>query len=158
MGIVDAVAERIDPRCIVKGRLVKSGCRVSLGDAETRRLVLDFDQPTAPGDPAKGRCDFLLVASNFEDKDWIAPIECKKGALDASRVVRQLRAGAAVAGTIVPTECDFEFRPIAAIGSVPKAERLRLRRPQNVIECRGRRESVRLIKCGGRLVTALTKK
>lgn len=156
-GIVPAVRQRIEPECVVSGRLVKAGCRISLRDAPARRLVLDLDNPEAPTRPGGGRCDFLLVAENFENSNWIAPIECKRGSLDASTVVRQLRNGAAVAEEVVPAERDFEFRPIAAVGSVPKSERLRLRRPDNLIECRGKREGVRLIKCGDRLITGLTK-
>jgi hypothetical protein len=119
---------------------------------------LDLDHPDAPARPGGGRCDFLLVAENHKNSNWVAPIECKKGALNASKVVRQLRDGAAVAEDVVPSERDFEFRPIAAVGSVPKSERLELRKPGNLIECRGKREGVRLIKCGDQLVTGLTKR
>lgn len=152
-----AVQQRIEPACVVQGRLVKAGCRIFLRDAPARRVVLDLDHPDAPARPGGGRCDFLLVAENYKDSNWVAPIECKKGALNASKVVRQLRDGAAAAEDVVPSERDFEFRPIAAVGSVPKSERLELRKPGNLIECRGKREGVRLIKCGDQLVTGLTK-
>lgn len=153
-----AVQQRIDPACVIHGRLVKAGCRISLRDAPARRLVLDFDKPEAPSRPGGGRCDFLLVAENYKNSNWVAPLECKKGALNASKVVRQLRDGAAIAEDVVPSERDFEFRPIAAVGSVPKLERSRLKKPGNLIECRGKREAVRLIKCGDRFVTRLTKR
>ena len=153
-----AVRQRIEPGCAVSGPLRKAGCRVSLQDAPARRLVLDLDKPEAPTRSGGGRCDFLLVAENFKNSDWIAPIECKRGSLDASRVVRQLQDGAGIVEDVVPTDQDFEFRPIAAVGSVPKWERRQLREPGNRIECRGRRESVRLIKCGEKLATGLTKR
>lgn len=130
---------------------------MSLRGAPRRRLVVDFDHPEAPTRASDRRCDFLVVADDFRDSSWIAPIECKKGALDASQVIQQLRAGAAVAEDIVPRGSEFAFRPIAAAGSVPKAQRIQLRKPGNLIACRGKREAVRLIKCGDELVKGLTR-
>ena len=135
---------------------MKAGCRVLLSGAPERRLVLDFDFPEAPTAPGDSRCDYLFVADDFRNADWVAPVECKRGALRASQVVRQLRAGAAVAEDLVPTASDFEFRPIAATGSVPKAERIKLRKSRNFIRCHGKREAVRLIKCGDPLIKGLS--
>ena len=157
MGLVAAVGEAIDSGCVAQGRLVKAGCRVSLSGAPRRRLVVDLDHPEAPGRSGDRRCDFLVVADGFRDTDWVAPVECKKGALKASQVVVQLQAGAAVAEDLVPDGSDFALRPIAATGSVPKAERLQLRKSRNFIRCRGKREAVRLIKCGDRLINGLSK-
>lgn len=156
MGLVAAVRPGLDSRCVVKGSLVKDGCRVRLTDAPGQRLVLDLDRPGAPTGPGGGRCDYLFVADDFQDADWVVPIECKKGALQASQVVRQLRAGAAVAEGLIPSGSDFEFRPIAATGSVRKAQRRKLRESSSFIKCHGKLEPVRRIRCGDRLIDGLS--
>lgn len=156
MGLVAAVRRRLDSRCVVQGSLVKDGCQVRLTDAPGQRLVLDLDRPGAPTGPGGGRCDYLFVADDFQDADWVAPVECKRGALKASQVVEQLRAGAAVAESLIPSGSDFELRPIAATRSVPKAQRRKLRESSSFIRCHGKREAVRLIKCGDRLIRGLS--
>ncbi len=156
MGLVDSVRQGLDSTCVAQGSLVKAGCRVSLGGAPDQRLVLDFDRPEAPTGPGGGRCDYLFVADDFRNTDWVAPIECKRGALKTSQVVKQLRAGAAVAEDLIPSGSDFRFRPIAATGSVPKAERQQLKKSRNFIRCHGKLEAVRLIKCGDKLIKGLS--
>ncbi len=155
MGLVESVRGRIDPECLVS-RMRKEGCTVSLKDAPRERLIVDFDKPGGPVGGEGRRCDYLFVADGAQDEaGWVAPLELKKGALRASEVVRQLRAGAEAAERLVPGGLRPAFRPVAAYGSIHKLERTALRERRNLIAFRGRMEAVRLMKCGDRLKKAL---
>ena len=126
-----------------------------LGGVPSPRLVVDFDNPGSPLGPSERRCDYLLVAEVREEGGgWVAPLEMKNGRLRADHVVRQLQAGAAAAEKLVPAGLQVRFRPIAAAGSMPKAERNKLKR-KGGIRFHGREEAVRLMSCGAPLATAL---
>ncbi len=129
---------------------------MSLQHAPRKRLVVDFDKPGAPVGGGGRKCDYLFIADSPAGKSgWIAPLELKRGALRASEVVGQLRAGAAAAERMVPGCMLLRFRPVAAYGSLHKLERAALRENRNKIAFRGRTEAVRLMKCGDRLIKAL---
>ena len=152
---VESVRRKVDPACLVS-RMRKASCAVSLKDAPRERLIVDFDKQRAPVGGEGRRCDYLFVANGAQDEaGWIAPLELKKGALRASEVVRQLRAGAEAAESLVPGGLQPAFRPVAACGSIRKLERAALREKRNRIAFRGRMEAVRLMTCGDRLTKVL---
>ena len=153
-GIVEAVADILDRRCMV-GRLRKEGCAVSLNDAPELRLIVDFDKPGSPLGQNQTRCDYLFVADSEECVGWIAPLELKRGSLQAGEVVRQLRAGAMAAEKFVSPNEKVKFRPTAAFGNIRRAEITRLKAGDNKIRFHGHVEAIRLIKCGDSLRKAL---
>ena len=155
MGLVKRVRDKLDTRCLVGGRLKKEGCRVSMTGMPKPRLVVDFDKPGSPRRPGAPLCDYLFIAEDENGIGWVAPLELKRGRLHADEVVRQLREGAVAAETLVPEGEPIEFRPVAASGSTPKAERNRLRNKNSRIQLHGRTEAVRLLSCGEQLVKAL---
>ena len=154
-GLVKNVRAKLDPRCIVNGRLKKKGCEVSLKNAPRTRAIVDFDKPNSLSDPHSPRCDYLFFAEENGGVNYIAPLELKRGSLEADEVVRQLQAGASVAESLVPQEESITFRPVAASGRTPKAQRNKLKNRSNKIRFRGHTEAVRLISCGKLLIEAL---
>lgn len=151
--LVDTVRGMVKKTCLISGRLKKEGCSVSLKDAPRRRLIVDFDKPGSPLGASETRCDYLFVADKHGSTGWVLTIELKRGRLDASEAVEQLRAGARVAEQLVPRPIKVNFRPVAASGG-NKAERAELRNRRNMIRFHGQAEYVRLLKCGDRLIGA----
>ena len=156
--ICERAKQTINPKCLIKGKLNKKGCRVSLNGTPSPRLIVDFDKPESPLGQNDYRCDYLVI---LEDQEkgiaWTVPLELKKGQLHANEVIRQLRAGAKAAEKIVPKVEPIEFRPVAATGSMSIHERNILRAVRSKIRFRGQKEYVRRIECGDQLITALRK-
>lgn len=156
MALLNEVRSSINQNCIVIGGLNKKGCKVVMTSMPASRLVVDFDKPGSPLATGAIRCDYFLVA---EDKQhackWVAVLELKRGQPRADLVVRQLRADASAAAKVVPRSAKCRFRPIAVPSSAPKHERHTLKNKSNMIALHGRKEPVRLMSCGDRLVTAL---
>lgn len=123
-------------------------------DAPQQRVVIDFDKATAPVISNEKRCDYLFIAEGVSGRCWVAPLELKKGRLHAQEAVQQLQEGALAAEQLVPPNEAATFRPVAATGSVSKIERILLRKAGGV-RFHGRREEVRLMKCGMQLVQRL---
>ena len=155
-GSVETIRGKVEDTCVHSGRLRKEGCTVSLQDAPQPRLIIDYDKPGSPLEGQEKRCDYLLVAGVNDKPIWVAPLELKRGALDTSKVVGQLRAGADAAEKLVPDTMPVNFRPITACGGgITKAERNALRDKRNKVPFHGTAEFVRLIKCGGKLIQGL---
>ena len=155
-GLVETVRGKVENTCVHSGRLRKEGCTASLQDAPQPRLIIDFDRPGSPLEGQQTRCDYLLVAEDPGKPSWVVPTELKKGQLDTSQVVGQLKAGARAAEQLVPDTTAVNFRPIAAYGGgITKSERKELRANRNKVRFHGTAESVRLIKCGGKLTQGL---
>ncbi|MDE2998371.1 MAG: hypothetical protein OXU79_04750 [Gemmatimonadota bacterium] len=152
-GLVDTVRGKVQNVCLVSGPLKKEGCSVSLKDAPPRRLIVDFDKPGSPLGVSMTRCDYLLIADDADDSGWVVPVELKKGRLDASEAVKQLRAGANAARKLVPKGSKVNFRPVVAAGG-NKAERNKLKDKRNWVRFRDHAEYVRLLKCGDQLINA----
>ena len=152
-GLVDAVRAKVSPKCLAR-KCSRDGCGVSLTDAPEPRLIIDFDKPCSPLGRQATRCDYLFIAESVARSGWIAPLELKKGGLDASEVVKQLQAGARAAEKLVPPKKPVKFRPVAAFsGGIHKAERNKLR---GKVRFHGHTELIRLIRCNAPLVQALT--
>lgn len=155
-GVVEVVRGRTEKTCIKSGGLRKEGCAVSLQGAPKPRLIIDFDKPGSPLQRQQTRCDYLFVAEAPTGPDWVVPMELKRGEMDASEVVGQLKAGARAAEQLVPSTLAVTFRPVAAFGGgITKAQRNALRAPRNKVPFHGVAEFVRLIRCGGKLIQGL---
>ena len=83
------------------------------------------------------------------------PMELKAGEVKASEVAAQLRAGAELAGRLVPPDAKIRFRPVVASGKIHKDEQRKLRRSPNKITFRGKQEVILRIRCGDPLTRAL---
>lgn len=158
-GLVDAVRAKVSPKCLAR-KCSRDGCGVSLKDAPESRLIIDFDKPCSPLGMQATRCDYLFIAESVDrsgDRSgWIAPLELQKGGLDASKVVKQLQAGARAAEKLVPRKKPVKFRPVAAFDGIHKAERNKLRSKNTKVRFHGHTELIRLIRCDAPLVQALT--
>ncbi len=155
-GLLKCVLTKVNESCIVKARINKEGCRVSLRDAPAPRLIVDFDKNGSPLGSDQVRCDYLFIAEDSSGVGWVCPMELKRGRFHTSKVVRQLQAGAQVAEQIVPQNTLTKFRPVAAFGrGINIAERDALKRKSAMISFRGSLEPVRLIKCGDKLTEGL---
>ena len=155
-GLVEQVRTKINKTCIITARIKKEGCSVSLSGAPAPRLIVDFDKNGSPLGMDEVRCDYLFIAEDSSDADWVCPMELKRGGLRASEVISQLKAGTLIAEQIVPRNARAKFRPIAAFGGgIHRAELYELKRKSNKVSFRGVSESVRLIECGEKLTKGL---
>lgn len=149
---VVAIRARIDPRCLTN-KCKKDGCSVSLRCAPEPRVIIDLDRCASLVQRNEKRCDYLFIGGNREVV--LAPMELKRGRVDASEVVAQLRAGVRSAKKVVPKGLRVLFRPVVAYGAIHKAERAELRKNANAIVFRTSKELVRLVKCSEPLSKAL---
>lgn len=154
-GLVEDIRAKLAPECLVGGRLKRMGCAVSLKNAPKTRAIVDFDKPGSPLGPDESRCDYLFIAEGDGGPGWVAPLEVKRGSLETAEVLRQLRAGASAAETLVPRGAPIAFRPVAVSGSTPKAQRDRLKSQGAKIRFHDHEEAVRLLSCGDPLMKAL---
>ena len=158
MSLSDKVKTNINPQCICRNKLNKFGCNVSLKDVSDPKLVVDFDKPGAPLGENDKRCDYLVVADS-KDGSWVSVLELKKGKLDASQVVEQLRAGTRATENLIPSnEAEAEavrFRPVVFCRGGSKHEMKKLKVRSNSIAFHKQREVVRVMSCGGKLSNVL---
>lgn len=154
-GLIQGVRVNVDRQCIAT-QIRKQGCSVSLNGTPTNRLIVDLDEPSSPLPPPNRRCDYLVVLEDSSGAGCLAPMELSSSRFQVGKFVGQLRAGTRAAERIVPAGASVRFRPIAVYGgSIHKAERTRLRQGYNRVRFRGMRETLRLLKCGSRLASAL---
>ena len=106
--LVNRARNAISRRCIGH-RLRKKGCTISLAGAPAPRLIIDFDKPGSPLRSFSTRCDYLFIAKGEDNCGWVAPLELKRGRLDAAKVVGQLQEGACAAERLI-----FPAEPIRA--------------------------------------------
>ena len=155
-GVVEMVRSMVENTCVISKGLRKEGCTVSLKDVPQSRLIIDFDKPGSPLGKNQARCDYLCVAEVAGKPGWVVPLELKRGGIDASKVVRQLNAGARAAKRLVPNTMKVNFRPVVAYGGgIHTAERNALRANHNKVQFHGTAEPVRLIKCRGQLIEGI---
>ena len=148
--LCDAIRQRVSSDCIVT-RCRKEGCSVSLHGVSGPFLLLDMDKTEADG--SETRCDYIVIGC--ADDAWVVALELKRGNAEAGTVVRQLRAGARAAHRLVPRGAPATFRPVVASGGIKRAQLAQLRKSFNRISFRGKKEYVRPIRCGARLVSVL---
>ena len=123
---------------------------MSLQGAPAIRLIIDCDRPGGPLQQHETRCDYLLFAQDSGQADWVAALELKGHALDASVVIGQLQAGARAAERLLPSDLSVTFRPVVASKGGRKAERRAMR--EGRVRFRGVSEPVRMVRCGAPLI------
>lgn len=152
--LVKAIRSKVSNKSFAR-KCDKDGCSLSLKDVPRQHLLVDFDKLDVPSGNETKRCDYLFVSDrDSNNQPYIAPIELKKGSLDVSEVVAQIKEGVGIAEGFLPKKTAFSFRPVAACGGkTTKIEIKKLR--QNKISFHGRSEFIRLIRCRSPLIKAL---
>ncbi len=146
------VRPRVDPDWCLE-RIQKSGCLAKLDRMpKGQRVIVDLDRVPSNVASAESRCDFILIT----DQAILAPIELKRGEIDASEAKRQLQAGADFADRrLVPKDRRSVLKPIAFVGHVDRHQRDLLKRQANAIRFRGTSAEIRIAKCQSSLADAL---
>ena len=153
--LVERIKKKLPAGCIAKGKYSKEGCSVSLKNAPTPSIMIDLDKPQAPVGQNDPKCDYIFIGGS--DDVWLAPLELKKGDLDASGIVKQLQAGAHITARIIPAGEPVQFRPVAVFGGkLHRIQRTQLLKPSSKIRFKGERFNIQLLKCGQPLIEVLS--
>ena len=136
----------------------KEGCRVSMANIPSERVVLDVDL-AFPTDRAKtNQCDFVLFYIDIAQSSLVGvPMELK-GDPDASKIVRQLQEGARIVDNCTPNHIEINLVPVLVHGQgMHKYQRNQLRRSR--IRFRGEEFPINTTTCSypGNLAEALKK-
>ena len=123
-----------------------------------QRVIIDLDCKDLKLPSNQTKCDYIFLGAKERDadKDWVVPMELKKGDADISEVAKQLQGGANVADRIVPHDASTQFIPVVASSKFSKQERQQLRNKSNNVRFRGRSVIVQRIKCGTSLAQVLS--
>lgn len=152
--LVDSLRSKLPQTCLAR-RCKKQGCKVGLSRDLNPFVLIDMDRRGAPVNQNQKRCDYLFFGMR-SGKNWVVPLELKKGMATASKIVPQLQAGASIAENLVPDKAKVRFRPVAAYGGgLTRYEFNQFKKMTNRVKFGRAREFVQLIKCGSKLVEAL---
>lgn len=131
-------------------------CSLSLENAPRPMVVVDLEHETAPVNPGAPRPDFLFVGGPTPDVEWVVPIELTASSARVSKFLPQLRAGAEIAGRLIPRQQRVRFRPVAACGGeLRRSERDNFLKKANYVTFRNKPTQVKLVRCRSPLVKAL---
>ena len=137
----------------------KKGCRVSMADLPSERVVLDVDLAFPTDKADTNRCDFILF---YIDPDQISivgvPMELKGGDVDASEAIAQLREGARIVDNFAPRNVAIDLVLVLVhADGIHKAQFEKLR--DSRIRFRGEDFPINTTKCSyqGNLAQALAK-
>ena len=137
----------------------KEGCRVSMANVPSDRVVLDVDLAFPTGRAGTNQCDFVLFYIDTVQGSLIGvPMELKRGDVDASEAVAQLQEGARIVDRYVPNNVDLNLVLVLVHGgSMHRSQRNRLRTSR--IRFRGEEFPINTARCGhqGNLAQALAK-
>ena len=137
----------------------KEGCRVSMANIPSERVVLDVDLAFPAGRSGTNQCDFVLFYIDSIQSSLIAvPMELKRGDVDASEAIAQLQEGARIVDNSTPTDVEMNLVLVLVHGgSMHRSQRNRLRAAR--IRFRGTEFPINTARCGhqGNLAQALVK-
>ena len=137
----------------------KEGCRVSMANIPSERVVLDVDLVFPTGRADTNQCDFVLFYIDTAQDSLIGvPMELKRGDVNASEAVAQLQEGARIADGCTPNDVEMNLVLILVHGgSIHRSQRNRLRTAR--ITFRGEEFPINTTKCNyqGNLAQALKK-
>ena len=126
----------------------RDGCRVSMEDVPSRRVVVDADRafPAHKMEEDK-KCDYVLFfIGTGRDKLFAIPIELKGGGVDASEVFEQLQRGAEFADRFAPRAFRTICHPVLFHGkSIHPKQRKTLNRAK--VRFRGRQLTIKTARC-----------
>lgn len=156
-GIVNEFAEKFENAIEKNHTLNKEGCRVSLQDISCSYVVIDMDKRDSPLSRQTTRCDFLFTSENRDGPCIFAPLEFKKGALDAGKVVAQLQSGANLLEDQTELVKSIKLLPVAVSGQNPKAQLSKLEKSNYHIRFKGKPVKISHMRCGMSLARILEK-
>lgn len=137
----------------------KEGCRVSMANIPSDRVVLDVDLVSPTGNTDTNQCDFVLFYIDTAHNHLVGvPMELKRGDVKASEVVAQLQEGARIVDNCLPNDVDLNLILVLVHGgSMHKSQRNRLSTSR--IRFRGEEFPINTARCGheGNLAQALAK-
>ncbi len=137
----------------------KEGCRVSMANVPSERVVLDVDLAFPTGRAGINLCDFVLFYIDTERSSLVGvPMELKRGDVNASEAVTQLQEGVRIVDNCTPNDVDVNLILVLVHGgSMHKSQRNRLRTSR--IRFRGEDFPINTTRCGyeGNLAEALAK-
>jgi hypothetical protein len=137
----------------------KEGCRVSMANIPSERVVLDVDLVFPTGRADTNQCDFVLFYIDTAQDSLIGvPMELKRGDVDASEAVAQLQEGARIVDSCTPNDVEMNLVLILVHGgSMHRSQRNKLRTAR--ITFRGEEFPINTTRCGhqGNLAQALAK-
>ncbi len=136
----------------------KEGCRVSMDNIPSERVVLDVDLAFPPDRALTNQCDFVLFYIDTDQNSLVgAPMELKSGDVKASTVVAQLQDGARIVDNFTPTHIRIDLIPVLVHDGIHKAQSERLKVSR--IRFRGDRIPINTATCGyqGNIAEALKK-
>lgn len=137
----------------------KEGCRVSMANIPSERVVLDVDMVFPTGKPNTNQCDFVLFYIDTTQNSLVGvPMELKRGDVNASEAVAQLQEGARIVDDCAPNDVEMNFVIVLVHGgSIHKSQRNRIKTSRVVF--RGEEFPINTTRCGyeGNLAQALAK-
>ena len=90
----------------------KEGCRVSMANIPSERVVLDVDLVVPTGRSSTNQCDFVLFYIDVAQNSLVGvPLELK-GSPDASKITKQLQEGAHIIDKLVPSTVKTDCVPV----------------------------------------------
>lgn len=136
----------------------KEGCRISMANLPSERIVLDVDLAFPTSSASTNQCDFVLFYIDTLLSRLVGvPMELKSGDVKASKVVAQLREGARIVDNLTPRNIEIELIPVLVHDGIHKAQSERLK--ESRIRFRGDRIPINTTTCGysGNIAEALRK-
>ena len=137
----------------------KEGCRVSMANIPSERVVLDVDIAFPTDRANTNQCDFILFYIDATQNSLVGvPMELKRGDVDVSAAVAQLQAGARIVDNCTPNDVDMNLILVLVHGgSMHRSQRNRLRTSR--VRFRGEEFPINTARCGhqGNLAQALAK-
>ena len=136
----------------------KEGCRVSMANIPSERVVLDVDLAFPTDKADTNQCDFVLFYTDtVQNSLVVVPMELK-GSADASKVKRQLQEGVRMIGSLVPRTIETNCIPVTFHRrKIHKAQLKRLKTSR--VTFRGEEFPINTTRCSyeGNLAQALAK-
>ena len=151
-GLVAAVSDAVPDGCRSK-YCDKECCKLSVGIAKVKWVLVDLDCEEIHIPRGRKRCDYVFVGEK-RTKAWVALIELKSGRFHAAEVIDQLQGGAETVEAWLPDNSAFQFVPVLAHGRDLRIKQRNELRSHKVRLC-GQTRRVALVRCGGRLKDAL---
>ena len=156
--ILDDIRDRIGKENLFGGNSFKRGrCSADLtGVSESDRVVVDLDKVFPSGQEGKNQCECVLFYFDDAGNFVVVPIELKGGGnVDASKVVRQLKGGAAFASTYIPSGYKSICRPVLFQNGINTAEIRQFKKPRSKVFFGGKSFEIKITTCGDKLADIL---
>ncbi len=155
--ILEGIRDRVGRENLFIGNSFRRGrCSADLtGVSEEDRVVVDLDKVFPSGQEGENQCECVLFYFDDTGSFVVVPIELKGGDVDASKVIRQLKGGAAFASTYMPSGFKNICRPFLFQNGINKAEVRQFRKPHSKVFFGGKSFEIKIATCGDKLADIL---